>query len=123
MHVGTATDREIAAYVDGWQDGAAGRAETTTGRGSCPLPDCEGDARYAPPGRGHRDGCTYLSAETTTEWAHRLENGGAAIWPTRAQAEADRDDFLTRPRDPFEPAPPRSVGIWRREVTAWTETP
>lgn len=26
----------------------------------CPEPDCQGDARYAPPGRGHRYGCPYL---------------------------------------------------------------
>lgn len=38
----------------------------TTGPGSCPVLGCQGDARYAPPGRGHRDGCTYLSAKTTT---------------------------------------------------------
>ena len=58
---------------------------------------------------------------TIEEWAHRLESGGAMIWPTREQAEADRNDYLTRPRDPFEPAPPASAGIWRREVTDWQQ--
>jgi hypothetical protein len=29
----------------------------------CPTPGCTGDARYAPPGRGHRISCTYLSPE------------------------------------------------------------
>lgn len=27
----------------------------------CPIGGCDGDARYAPPGRGHREGCTYLA--------------------------------------------------------------
>lgn len=27
--------------------------------GVCPTPGCDGDARYAAPGRGHRDGCTH----------------------------------------------------------------
>ena len=66
-------------------------------------------------------GCAETTTATTEEWAHRLENGGAMIWPTREQAEADREDYLSRPRDPFEPRPPASAGIWRREVTDWTE--
>lgn len=32
---------------------------TESGRLICPTPDCEGDARYAAPGRGHREGCAY----------------------------------------------------------------
>lgn len=45
---------------------AAGRGETTIRPGSCPMPDCQGGARYAPPGRGHSDGCTYLNPRADT---------------------------------------------------------
>ena len=29
----------------------------------CPTPNCPGDARYAAPGRGHIEGCTYPRPE------------------------------------------------------------
>lgn len=29
--------------------------------GKCPTPRCRGDERYAAPGRGHIEGCTYPS--------------------------------------------------------------
>ena len=28
----------------------------------CKTPGCNGDGRYAPPGRGHREGCTLISS-------------------------------------------------------------
>ena len=58
----------------------------------------------------------------TTEWAHRLDNGGASIHPTREDAlQAQRDYVhLQADRSPVDDPPgPESAGIWRREVTEW----
>lgn len=60
-------------------------------------------------------------APTSTQWAHRTASGGASIHPTREAAEAARDEYTSRPVNPFEPPPPASLGIWRREVTPWTK--
>jgi len=58
---------------------------------------------------------------TRTEWAHRNASGGASVHRSREGAELARDEYASRPVSPFEPPPPASLGIWRREVTPWTK--
>jgi hypothetical protein len=53
-----------------------------------------------------------LATPTRTEWAHRNASGGAAIFRSREEAEADRDRATL---------PGHSLGVWRRQVGEWEQ--
>lgn len=60
---------------------AASRRTTVEAR-VCSQPDCPGDGRYQPPGRGHRDDCQHNAVRWVWETVRPLADRSSTPVPT-----------------------------------------